>query len=35
LHPGDRVVVEGAWRVREGQTVKALPWTAPIASKAQ
>ena len=35
LHPGDRVVVEGAWRVRDGQVVKALPWTAPIASKAQ
>jgi membrane fusion protein, multidrug efflux system len=35
LHPGDRVVVEGAWRVRDGQPVKALPWTAPIASKAQ
>ena len=35
LHPGDRVVVEGAWRVRDGQTVKALPWTAPIASKTQ
>jgi len=35
LHPGDRVVVEGGWRVRDGQTVKALPWTAPIASKAQ
>ena len=35
LHAGDRVVVEGAWRVRDGQVVKALPWTAPIASKAQ
>ena len=35
LHPGDRVVVEGARRVRDGQTVKAMPWTAPIASKAQ
>jgi membrane fusion protein (multidrug efflux system) len=35
LHPGDRVVVEGGRKVRDGQTVKATPWTASIASKAQ
>ncbi|PWT82507.1 MAG: efflux transporter periplasmic adaptor subunit, partial [Acidobacteria bacterium] len=35
LHAGDRVVVEGAQRVRDGQSVKAMPWAAPIASEAQ
>jgi RND family efflux transporter MFP subunit len=35
LQPGDRVVVEGAQRVRDGQTVKPMPWIAPIVSKAQ
>jgi RND family efflux transporter MFP subunit len=35
LHPGDRVVVEGGRRVRDGQIVKAAPWTASIASKVQ
>jgi RND family efflux transporter MFP subunit len=35
LQPGDRVVVEGAQRVRNGQTVKPMPWIAPIVSKPQ
>src|SRR5262249_799870 len=35
LHPGDRVVVEGAQRVRDGQTVKVMPWTTPVASKTE
>jgi RND family efflux transporter MFP subunit len=29
LQPGDRVVVEGIQKVREGMAVEAKPWTAP------
>jgi len=33
LRPGEHVVVEGAQKVRDGQTVKAMPWKAPAATR--
>ena len=35
LKPGDRVVVEGMQKVRNGQTVKPMPWTPPAMTKMQ
>jgi RND family efflux transporter MFP subunit len=35
IKPGDRVIVEGAQKVRDGQLVKPMPWTASPATKAQ
>jgi membrane fusion protein, multidrug efflux system len=29
LHRGDRIVVEGVQKVREGTTVSPKPWTPP------
>lgn len=35
IKPGDRVIVEGAQKVRDGQLVKPTPWTPPALTKAQ
>lgn len=35
IKPGDRVIVEGGQKVRAGQEVKPMPWTPPIAAKAE
>jgi membrane fusion protein (multidrug efflux system) len=35
LKPGDRVVVEGIQKVREGMPVEAKPWTAPTPEAAK
>jgi membrane fusion protein, multidrug efflux system len=35
LKPGDRIIVEGMQRVRDGQTVKPMPWTSTTLTKAQ
>jgi membrane fusion protein, multidrug efflux system len=35
LKPGDRVIVEGMQKVRDGQTVKPMPWTSSTLTKAQ
>jgi RND family efflux transporter MFP subunit len=35
LKPGDRVIVEGMQKVRDGQTVKPMPWTSSALTKAQ
>ena len=35
LKPGDRVIVEGMQKVRDGQTVKPMPWTSPTPAKLQ
>jgi multidrug efflux pump subunit AcrA (membrane-fusion protein) len=35
IKPGDRIIVEGAQKVRDGQQVKPMPWTASKAVKAQ
>jgi membrane fusion protein (multidrug efflux system) len=35
IKPGDRVIVEGAQKVRDGQLVKPMPWTPSTAAKAQ
>jgi membrane fusion protein, multidrug efflux system len=32
---GDRVIVEGAQKVRDGQLVKPMPWTPTAATKAR
>jgi membrane fusion protein, multidrug efflux system len=33
IKPGDRVIVEGAQKVRDGQVVKPMPWTPPALTK--
>ena len=35
LKPGDRVIVEGMQKVRDGQTVKPMPWTSSTLTKAE
>jgi membrane fusion protein, multidrug efflux system len=35
LNPEDRVIVEGAQRIRPGATVRAVPFAGPAASKSQ
>jgi membrane fusion protein (multidrug efflux system) len=35
LKPGDRIIVEGMQKVRDGQTVKPMPWTSSTLTKAQ
>jgi len=35
IKPGDRIIVEGAQKVRDGQQVKPMPWTPSKAVKAQ
>jgi membrane fusion protein (multidrug efflux system) len=35
LKPGDRVIVEGMQKVRNGQTVKPIPWASSTPAKAQ
>jgi membrane fusion protein, multidrug efflux system len=35
IKPGDRVIVEGAQKVRDGQLVKPMPWTPSTVTKAQ
>jgi len=35
LKPGDRIIVEGMQKVRDGQTVRPMPWTSPTITKAQ
>jgi membrane fusion protein, multidrug efflux system len=35
IKPGDRVIVEGAQKVRDGQEVKPMPWTPAGASKSE
>ncbi len=35
LKPGDRVIVEGRQKVRDGETVKPMPWTSSQLDKAQ
>jgi membrane fusion protein, multidrug efflux system len=35
LKPGDRVIVEGMQKVRNGQTVKPIPWASSTPTKAQ
>lgn len=35
LKPGDRVIVEGMQKVRNGQTVKPIPWALSTPAKAQ
>ena len=35
IRPGDRVIVEGAQKVRDGQLVKPMPWTSSAAAKAR
>ena len=35
IKPGDRVIVEGAQKVRDGQLVKPMPWTASAITKVQ
>jgi membrane fusion protein, multidrug efflux system len=33
IKPGERVIVEGAQKVRDGQVVKPMPWTPPALTK--
>jgi membrane fusion protein (multidrug efflux system) len=33
LKPGDRIIVEGMQKVRDGQTVKPMPWTSSSLTK--
>jgi RND family efflux transporter MFP subunit len=35
IKPGDRVIVEGAQKVRDGQLVQPMPWTPSTVTKAQ
>jgi membrane fusion protein, multidrug efflux system len=35
IKPGDRVIVEGAQKVRDGQLVKPMPWTPSAITKVQ
>jgi membrane fusion protein (multidrug efflux system) len=35
IKPGDRVIVEGAQKVRDGQLIKPTPWTRPVADNTQ
>jgi RND family efflux transporter MFP subunit len=35
MRPGERVIVEGAQKVRDGQEVKPMPWTPSAPTKAQ
>jgi membrane fusion protein (multidrug efflux system) len=35
IKPGDRVIVEGAQKVRDGQLVKPMPWTPSAITNAQ
>jgi RND family efflux transporter MFP subunit len=35
IRPGDRIIVEGAQKVREGQLVKPMPWTSSAAAKSR
>ena len=35
IKPGDRIIVEGAQKVRDGEQVKPMPWTPSKAVKAQ
>jgi hypothetical protein len=35
IRPGDRVIVEGAQKVRDGQLVKPMPWTSSAAAEAR
>ncbi len=35
IKPGDRVIVEGAQKVLEGQLVRPMPWTPPPVTKTQ
>ncbi len=35
LKPGDRIIVEGMQKVRDGQTIKPMPWTSSTLTKAQ
>jgi membrane fusion protein (multidrug efflux system) len=35
IKPGDRVIVEGAQKVRDGQLVKPMPWTPSTVTQAQ
>jgi len=35
IEPGDRVIVEGAQKVRDGQLVKPMPWTPSAITNAQ
>jgi len=35
IKPGDRVIVEGAQKVRDGQVVKPVPWTPSAATQAR
>jgi RND family efflux transporter MFP subunit len=34
INPGDRVIVEGAQKVRNGELVKPMPWTSSAAAEA-
>ena len=35
IKPGDRIIVEGAQKIRDGEQVKPMPWTPSKAVKAQ
>jgi membrane fusion protein (multidrug efflux system) len=35
IKPGDRIIVEGAQKVRDGEQVKPMPWTPSKAVKPQ
>jgi membrane fusion protein (multidrug efflux system) len=35
LKPGDRIIVEGMQKVRDGQIVKPVPWTSSTLTKTQ
>jgi membrane fusion protein (multidrug efflux system) len=35
INPGDRIIVEGAQKVRNGELVKPMPWTSSAATEAR